>query len=38
MARLVNRIARESGCDKVVDVGAGKGHLSRVLALHYGYV
>ncbi|KAJ2453341.1 hypothetical protein EV183_002296 [Coemansia sp. RSA 2336] len=32
LSRLVNTVAKESGCSLVVDVGAGQGYLSRVLA------
>ncbi|NWS64493.1 RRNAD protein, partial [Chunga burmeisteri] len=34
--RLGKRLSQATGCDRVVDVGAGQGHLSRFLAFGLG--
>ena len=33
----LDHLAKLSSCGHVVDVGAGQGHLSRLLAFGYGY-
>ena len=35
LARLLNSLARSQGVDRVLDIGAGVGHLSRYLAYNY---
>lgn len=37
MSQLVAALARVSQASHVVDVGGGKGYLSSILALHYGF-
>lgn len=37
LAALVHRVAQRCGATVVVDIGAGHGHLARVLAWMYGY-
>ncbi|NXV98102.1 RRNAD protein, partial [Calonectris borealis] len=34
--QLLQRLSQATGCDRVVDVGAGQGHLSRFLAFGLG--
>ncbi|XP_044129665.1 protein RRNAD1 [Bufo gargarizans] len=36
LGKLVTRLSEETGCDHVVDVGSGQGHLSRVLSFGQG--
>ncbi|NXT43600.1 RRNAD protein, partial [Pelecanoides urinatrix] len=35
--QLLQRLSQATGCDRVVDVGAGQGHLSRFLAFGLGF-
>ena len=35
LARLLNSMARSQGVNRVLDIGAGVGHLSRYLAYNY---
>ncbi|NWR63677.1 RRNAD protein, partial [Bucorvus abyssinicus] len=34
--QLLQRLSQATGCDRVVDIGAGQGHLSRFLAFGLG--
>ncbi|NWY94903.1 RRNAD protein, partial [Loxia curvirostra] len=34
--QLLRRLSRATGCERVVDIGAGQGHLSRLLAFGLG--
>uniref|UniRef100_A0A8C6YQ36 Ribosomal RNA adenine dimethylase domain containing 1 n=1 Tax=Nothoprocta perdicaria TaxID=30464 RepID=A0A8C6YQ36_NOTPE len=36
LGKVVKRLSEAAGCDRVVDVGSGQGHLSRVLAFGLG--
>ncbi|KAJ1823091.1 hypothetical protein LPJ56_000426 [Coemansia sp. RSA 2599] len=36
LSQLVNRVAVDTGCRRIVDVGAGQGYLTRVLAYANG--
>ncbi|KAL5004892.1 hypothetical protein ScPMuIL_018348 [Solemya velum] len=36
LGKVVHMLCRSSGCEHVVDVGAGQGHLSRLLTFKYG--
>ncbi|XP_064620857.1 methyltransferase-like protein 25B isoform X2 [Lineus longissimus] len=36
LGEVVNCLSRKQDCDHVVDIGAGQGHLSRVLSFGYG--
>ncbi|XP_064257545.1 methyltransferase-like protein 25B [Passer domesticus] len=36
LGKLLRRLSRATGCQRVVDVGAGQGHLSRLLAFGLG--
>ncbi|XP_054662464.1 methyltransferase-like protein 25B isoform X2 [Grus americana] len=36
LGKLLQRLSQATGCDHVVDVGAGQGHLSRFLAFGLG--
>ncbi|CAN8206776.1 unnamed protein product [Coccothraustes coccothraustes] len=36
LGKLLRRLSRATGCERVVDVGAGQGHLSRLLAFGLG--
>ncbi|RLV87521.1 hypothetical protein DV515_00015652 [Chloebia gouldiae] len=36
LGKLLRRLSRATGCERVVDVGAGQGHLSRFLAFGLG--
>ncbi|NXA13304.1 RRNAD protein, partial [Sapayoa aenigma] len=36
LGKLLQRLSRATGCERVVDVGAGQGHLSRFLAFGLG--
>ncbi|XP_074785076.1 methyltransferase-like protein 25B [Athene noctua] len=36
LGKLLQRLSQATGCDRVVDVGAGQGHLSRFLAFGLG--
>ncbi|KAJ8029206.1 Protein RRNAD1 [Holothuria leucospilota] len=36
LAELINRACKASHCNRVVDVGGGQGHLTRLLAVGYG--
>ncbi|XP_010562495.1 PREDICTED: protein RRNAD1 [Haliaeetus leucocephalus] len=36
LGKLLQRLTQATGCDRVVDVGAGQGHLSRFLAFGLG--
>ncbi|OWK55080.1 Protein RRNAD1 [Lonchura striata] len=36
LGELLRRLSRATGCQRVVDVGAGQGHLSRFLAFGLG--
>ncbi|XP_041320867.1 protein RRNAD1 isoform X1 [Pyrgilauda ruficollis] len=36
LGKLLRRLSRATGCQRVVDVGAGQGHLSRFLAFGLG--
>ena len=36
LGHLVSSLARAHGVDAIVDVGAGQGYLSNLLAFHYG--
>ncbi|XP_072702977.1 methyltransferase-like protein 25B isoform X2 [Ciconia boyciana] len=36
LGKLLRRLSQATGCDRVVDVGAGQGHLSRFLAFGLG--
>lgn len=35
MARVVDGVAAQSGCEAVIDFGSGLGHLVRMLAYKY---
>lgn len=35
MARVVDNVAKKSGCEAVIDFGSGLGHLVRMLAYKY---
>ncbi|KAM6106395.1 methyltransferase-like protein 25B [Pterocles gutturalis] len=37
LGKLLQRLSQATGCDRVVDVGAGQGHLSRFLAFGLGF-
>ncbi|KAM6112566.1 LOW QUALITY PROTEIN: methyltransferase-like protein 25B [Phoenicopterus ruber ruber] len=37
LGKLLQRLGQATGCDHVVDVGAGQGHLSRFLAFGLGF-
>ncbi|XP_068270610.1 methyltransferase-like protein 25B [Nyctibius grandis] len=37
LGKLLQRLSQATGCDRVVDVGAGQGHLSRLLAFGLGF-
>ncbi|XP_071435666.1 methyltransferase-like protein 25B isoform X2 [Pithys albifrons albifrons] len=36
LGKLLRRLSRATGCERVVDVGAGQGHLSRFLSFGLG--
>ncbi|OXB54368.1 hypothetical protein ASZ78_007213 [Callipepla squamata] len=36
LGKVLQRLSQATGCDRVVDVGAGQGHLSRFLAFNLG--
>ncbi|XP_066842262.1 methyltransferase-like protein 25B [Anser cygnoides] len=36
LGKVLQRLSQATGCDRVVDVGAGQGHLSRFLAFGLG--
>ncbi|XP_063276503.1 methyltransferase-like protein 25B isoform X1 [Prinia subflava] len=36
LGKLLQRLSRATGCQRVVDIGAGQGHLSRLLAFGLG--
>ncbi|XP_050840665.1 methyltransferase-like protein 25B isoform X2 [Serinus canaria] len=36
LGKLLRRLSRATGCECVVDIGAGQGHLSRLLAFSLG--
>ncbi|XP_058716452.1 methyltransferase-like protein 25B [Poecile atricapillus] len=36
LGKLLRRLSRATGCERVVDIGAGQGHLSRFLAFGLG--
>lgn len=36
LGKVLQRLSQATGCDRVVDVGAGQGHLSRFLAFSLG--
>ncbi|XP_072106369.1 methyltransferase-like protein 25B isoform X1 [Mobula birostris] len=36
LAGLVKKLCNATGCEHVVDMGSGQGHLSRYLAFHHG--
>ncbi|XP_054043798.1 LOW QUALITY PROTEIN: methyltransferase-like protein 25B [Rissa tridactyla] len=36
LGKLLQRLSQATGCDHVVDIGAGQGHLSRYLAFGLG--
>ncbi|CAH1796688.1 unnamed protein product [Owenia fusiformis] len=36
LSKLIHNICKSVDCDNVVDVGAGQGHLSRLLTFGYG--
>ncbi|XP_066424003.1 methyltransferase-like protein 25B [Molothrus aeneus] len=36
LGKLLQRLSRATGCEHVVDIGAGQGHLSRFLAFALG--
>ena len=33
---MISEVAECQGCQNIVDVGAGQGHLSRILSFGYG--
>ncbi|KAM9214825.1 methyltransferase-like protein 25B [Leptosomus discolor] len=37
LGKLLQRLSQATGCDRVVDIGAGQGHLSRLLAFGLGF-
>ncbi|KAF4802323.1 Protein RRNAD1 [Turdus rufiventris] len=36
LSKLLQRLSQATGCERVVDIGAGQGHLSRFLAFGLG--
>ncbi|XP_016159482.1 PREDICTED: protein RRNAD1 [Ficedula albicollis] len=36
LSQLLQRLSQATGCERVVDIGAGQGHLSRILSFGLG--